>query len=532
MTIFRQIALLLLCAALPVLAGAQDFYTPGTVRDMRIELPYKSWDWKLDSLKKNNPDARLLGAAYVDGQFFDSVGVRYKGNSSYFRTRKETLKKLPLNVKLNFKKKKTKLTGGQNTVRLSNAFLDPSFIRDPLMYEVVRRYMPAPKCNFTRLTINEKSYGLYVNTEGVDTNFLRQHFGTTAGHLIKCDPDSWKKTRAQAGCPKGENASLAYLNDAAGCYEPFYEMDDANNAKAWASLLRLIRILNKAPDKIESALDVDQTLWMHALNNTMVNLDSYTGSLSHNYYLWADTFGISHPIMWDFNMAFGGWRRDMSFEEMSDEQLTIYTPLAESNNPKRPLISQLLKNKFFAKIYLAHYKTIVADYLTNGELLKHADKLLSTIKPYLSADSIKLYPFQAFNDCMDKTMNNGPDHIIGIRQLMDARAKWLAKNGLLNKPQPKVSDNKAVVTDKDCLVTCKVEGGKAAWLCYRVGKPRVFARVAMLDNGQNGDATAGDGIFTAKVEAAKIKQYYLIAENDDMASLLPERASFEFFEVK
>ena len=70
---------------------AQDFYGSG-VQEVRIELPYKSWEFKLDSLKSNNPEARLLGFATVNGERFDSVGVRYKGNSSFFRTRKETSK--------------------------------------------------------------------------------------------------------------------------------------------------------------------------------------------------------------------------------------------------------------------------------------------------------------------------------------------------------------------------------------------------------------------------------------------------------
>lgn len=524
-----QIRFLALFFLLPFFAPAQDFFAPSAVREVRIELPYRNWDWKLDSIKKNNPDARLLGTAYVDGQYFDSVGVRYKGNSSYFRTRKETYKKLPLNVKLNFKKRNAQIPGGHNTVRLSNAFLDPSFIRDPLMYEVVRRYMPAPQCNFAKVFVNEKFYGLYINTESIDSAFLRKHFGTAIGHIIKCDPDNWKKTRSQSGCPKGENASLAYLNDAPGCYDAFYEVEDV---KAWQPLLRLIKILNKTPEKIETALNVDQALWMHALNNVMVNLDSYTGSLSHNYYLWADTFGVCHPIMWDFNMAFGGWRRDMSFSEMSDDQLIMYSPLAESTNAKRPLISQLLKNKFYGKIYLAHYKTIVNDFLASGELLKSAEKLMATARPAVQADSLKLYPMQTFNDALDKTMTNGPDHIIGIRQLMDARAKWLARHGLLAKPQPKITDNQAVVADSLCTVSVKLEGGKSAWLCHRDVKFKAFSRVPMLDDGQNGDATPGDGIFTARVEAAKIKHYYIIGENDDMAATLPERASYEFFEVK
>ncbi len=108
------------------------FYGSG-VQEVRIELPYKQWDVKLGFLKKGpNAEARAMGTAWVNGQRFDSVGVRYKGNSSYFRTRNETSKKLPLNIKLDFKNKGQKMKDGQTTVKLSNAFLDPSFIREPL----------------------------------------------------------------------------------------------------------------------------------------------------------------------------------------------------------------------------------------------------------------------------------------------------------------------------------------------------------------------------------------------------------------
>ncbi len=514
---------------IPYFVFSQNFYSNTGIREVRIELPYKNWDFKLDSIKKNNPDARLLGVAHVDGQYFDSVGVRYKGNSSYFRSRKETYKKLPFNIKLNWYKKGQKITGNYTTVRLSNAFLDPSFIRDPLMYEVVRKYMPAPECNFSNLYINEKYFGLYINTESVDTVFLRKHFGVVNGDIIKCDPDNWKKVRSQTGCPKGENANLSYLNDSPGCYAAFYEVDDP---KGWTPLLNLIKVLNKTPDKIESVLDVDQTLWMHALNNIMVNLDSYTGSLSHNYYLWADTTGVCHPIMWDFNMSFGGWRRDMSFEQMTDEQLILYSPLAELDNKKRPLISNLLKNPLYRKVYLSHYKTIFNEFLTNGELFKHAENLTRQVESTVRRDTMKLYTDADFANALDKTMASGPDKIIGIRQLMDARAKWLARHPLLLKVAPKVIEKQAVITGEDCLVTAKMEGAKSAHLCFRVGKPFAFSRISMHDDGQNGDAAAADGIFSVRIPAAKIKQYYLIGENDEAAVTSPERSGMEFFEIK
>lgn len=507
---------------------AQDFYGAG-VQEIRIEFPQKYWDVKLDSLKKANPDSRLSATAWVNGQRFDSVGVRYKGNSSYFRTRNETLKKLPLNIKLDFKKKGQVLKGGQNAIKLSNAFLDPSFLRDPLTYEVIRKYMPAPLCNFAKVYLNNKYWGVYTNSESVDGNFIKKHFGVEGGHLVKCDPDNWKRVRSQTGCPKGENASLVYLNDNTGCYDAFYEVDDPS---AWKHLINLIKVLNKTPEKIESVLNVDQTLWMLAINNALVNLDSYNGSLSHNYYLWFDSLHVAHPIIWDLNMSFGGWRRDFSFQEMTDEQLIQYSPLAEFENLRRPLISKLLKIPLYRKTYLAHLRTISNDFLSSGLLLTRAQAMTKEIEPWVKADSLKLYSLTDFQNAYDKTMNSGSDNVIGLRQLMGKRSEWLAKHPLLIKAQPIITEAKAIKEAEKVKVTVKLSNAtRGGWLFYRTNRQYAFSRTPLLDDGTNGDAAVADGVYSTTIDAAIVKQWYIAAESEEAAATLPERASFEFFKL-
>lgn len=506
---------------------AQDFYG-NSVQEIRLKLPYHAWDSTLDSLKNVNPSARLLGTAFVNGTRFDSVGIRYKGNSSYFRTRKETIKKLPLNVKLDFKIKSQSLKDGQGTIKLSNAFLDPSFLRDPLAFEVIRRYMPAPLCNFIKVYVNDQFYGLYINTESIDEEFLEKHYETRSGFLVKCDPDNWKRVRSQSGCPKGENASLVYLNESPGCYDAFYEVDDP---ASWKPLLNIIKVLNKAPEQIESVLDIDQTLWMHALNNVLVNLDSYTGSLSHNYYLWIDSTGVGHPLIWDLNMAFGGWRRDYSFNQMSDEELIKLSPFVGYNLPKRPLISKVLQKPLFRKIYVAHIKTIVKDYLESGLLTERAQAMMKEIEPWVKKDSLKLYTYEDFKNSMDKTMVHGPDKIIGIRQLMDKRAEYLTTHPALTKEPPSIANVKHQVSDKKILVTATLSQADNGWLYYRNHPMYAFKRIAMNDAGKNGDTTAGDGVFSVSIPADKVKHYYVVGENEEAAALFPERASFEYLKV-
>ncbi len=509
-------------------AAAQDFYGKG-IQEIRIELPYPDWDWKLDSLKSVNPEGRLVGTAFINGVRYDSVGVRYKGNSSYYRTRKETSRKLPINIKLNFRLKEQRLKDGHTTLKLSNGFLDPSFIRDPLGYLFVRRYMPAPQCNFSKVFINRNFFGLYINTESVDELFIEKHFGTRAGYLVKCDPDQWKRVRSQSGCPKGENASLMYLNDNPGCYEAFYEVDDP---AAWRPLIHLIRVLNQEPQKIETVLNVDQTLWMHALNNVMVNLDSYTGSLSHNYYLWIDSTGVGHPIIWDLNMAFGGWRRDFSFSVMSDQELIEYSPLAEFSNAKRPLISKLLRVPLYRKIYLAHLRTIVNDWLAEDQWLKEAQAMMKEIDPWVPKDTLKLYPYEAFKWSLDSTLVVGPDKIIGLRELMGRRTKYLMQHPALNKAAPTIGPVKHEIQGDSVLVTAQMKDVENGWLYYRQHRMFAFQITPLNDAGENGDRQAADGIFSALLPRDKVKHYYVVAENKDAAALHPERASHAYLAIE
>lgn len=507
---------------------SQDFYGKD-IQEIRIGLPYPNWDKKLDSLKSVNPEARLAGFATINGTKFDSVGVRYKGNSSYFRSRKETYRKLPINVKLDYKIKTQKLKNGHTTVKLSNAFLDPSFVRDPLAYSIIRNYMPAPQCNFAKVFLNNTFYGLYINTESIDEEFLKKHFETSSGFLVKCDPDNWKRVRSQSGCPKGENASLMYLNDSPGCYDAFYEVEDA---AAWKPLLKLIRVLNRVPEDVEKVLDVDQTLWMHALNNAIVNLDSYTGSLSHNYYLWFDTTGVAHPLIWDLNMAFGGWRRNFSFEVMKDEELIQYSPLAEFDNPKRPLISKLLQRPLYRKLYVAHYRTIIKEQLENGKWLTDVQAMLKEIDPWVKKDSLKLYTYEDFQQSLDKTMESGPDKVIGLKQLMEKRTQYLTKHPIFSKTPPAISEVKHSVTGENVLITAKLGKAENGWLFYRTEKMFAFTRTAMNDKGENGDATAEDGIFSALLPVQTVKHYYIAAENAEAAATWPERASYEFLKIE
>ena len=56
---------------------------------------------------------------------------------------------------------------------------------------------------------------------------------------------------------------------------------------------------------MQNILNVDNSLWMLALDNVFVNLDSYYGG-GHNYYIFHDfEHDRMETLMWDVNESFG-----------------------------------------------------------------------------------------------------------------------------------------------------------------------------------------------------------------------------------
>jgi CotH kinase protein len=520
----KPLTLLLLLLSFSIFS--QSLFDVKQVREVRVTFAAKDWDKKLDSLKKLGNDFRLIGKVTIDGIAYDSCGIRYKGNSSYNSVRNLETPKLPFNIKANEVKKKQKFIGGYETLKLSNVFRDPSFIREVLSYEIVRKYMPASQANFVRLYVNEKLIGFYNSVEPVEDVLLQTAFGSDKGVLVKCDPD-WSATDKK--CPPNDKASLTYFSDDAKCYLQYYEMKSKEKVD---KIVKFAKILNKEPQNLEKTLNIDQVLWMHALNNTMVNLDSYLGKLSHNYYMYQDTFGIWQPIIWDLNLSFGGFRLDgIEPIPLSNEKMQQLSPFAHHQDAAYPLISQLLKNDTYRKIYVAHLKTILKENFDNDWYLTRAKELQKQIDFYVKNDDKKLYSYEAFLQNIEQSSEAGKVKIIGIKELMSARTAFLKTHQAIAKPAPILE--KVAHAKKDSLlsITCKATDSPKVYLYYREKKNAPFVVLEMKDDGTQDDTAANDGIFGLKMPLNQNLEYYIVAVGEQAATLSPERASKEFYKI-
>lgn len=511
--------------------SAQGFYDWNHIPEIKLYFEKSNWAEILTKMKDADSEQRLSASMMVDGVKYEGVGVRFKGNSSFKNVKKSGAKKLPFNIKVNYQNKDQKLSGNYETIKLSNCFRDPSFIREILSYEIGRKYLPSPKSNFAKLYINEEYIGLYSNAESVDEEFLKREFDEDKGAFFKCDPEFGNAKKPLSTCKAGDKSSLMYLGDHPLCYQSDYEM---KSDSGWNQLIDLMRTLQTKPDKIDPLLQVDLVLWMHAFNNVLVNLDSYTGRLSHNYYLYQTRTGQFCPILWDMNLSFGGFQYDgVSAQALSKEELQTMSPFIhyKNKNPKRPLIVNLLNNSFLRKVYVAHLRTIVEENFANGAYLKRAEEISKLIEQEVKADPNKLYSFEAFEKNLNETVNADGTPIIGVAELMQKRTEYLTSHPLLQQVTPEVKVVEHFQFGNTLAVQATLEGAEKAWLFYKTAKKEPFKSLEMKDNGGNNDVQPKDGIWGATIDFKKGTVYYVVAENEQTVKLSPQRASYEYYKV-
>jgi spore coat protein CotH len=174
--------LLMLAAALNP-AKAQDFYDRSSVQTIEVFFGFSDWDAQLDALASTTEDYLLADSVRINGVVFDSVGVKYKGNSSYNANNQKN----PLHIKLDF------IHGsydylGYTDVKLQNGYQDPSMIREVLSYAILEQYMDCPKANFANVYVNGSLRGLYSNAQSIDERFNGDHYYSAEASFFKCNP--------------------------------------------------------------------------------------------------------------------------------------------------------------------------------------------------------------------------------------------------------------------------------------------------------------------------------------------------------
>ncbi|HLP11596.1 MAG TPA: CotH kinase family protein [Flavobacteriales bacterium] len=384
------------------------FFGSPAVHTIKFTFPYVNVTDSLSWSYAN--DTYIKGDVEVDGTLYTNCGVKWKGNSSYT---------FPGNKK-SFKIDFNEFVTGQDhdglkKMNLNNCFKDPSFLREKLMLDfLVEHNLPAPRCTYAEVYINNVLWGLYTDVEEIDKTFLERWFGEKKGNLFKGDP----------------NGDLKWFGSAPSSYYSKYELKTNESENDWTDIVQLINIINNAPsgiyqDTLESFFDAQTYLYTWATHILFANLDSYPGS-GHNYYLYHDsTANKFRFISWDVNEAFGNFNMGMTIPTLENLAVT-YIPSPVTN---RPLHNNMLANGYEQPLYDAMCDLINLDW-SIWQMEYKIDSITNIIRPYVYADSMKFFTNANFeanidNDIVVPGTPGGPN-IAGIKSFLTNRRAAIA----------------------------------------------------------------------------------------------------------
>ena len=347
-------------------------------------MTFEKADWAEELAAFYRTDVDVPASVVVDGKTYADVGVHFRGNSSY-RSVPQGLKH-SLNLSFDHAHPHQEI-GGYRTLNLLNSNNDATFVRTVLYSEIARHYVPIARTNYMRVVINGESWGVYVNTQQFNKDFLREWFKESKGAR-------WKVP----GSPRGRGG-LEYLGDDAASYKSVYEIKTDDDTEDWKAFVNLCKVLNTTPtDRLEAALDsildIDGTLKFLALDVAFVNSDGYWTRAS-DFNVYRDPRGKFHILPHDFNEGFGGEAGGPGFGGgmMGTPELD---PLVGLDDARKPLRSKLLAVPALRQRYLAYVHDIADKWLDWRVVHPLVRQWQALIEPDVIVDTRKIYSTESF----------------------------------------------------------------------------------------------------------------------------------------
>lgn len=261
-----------------------DIYDPATIPVFELTL-----DAAALAILSNPSTVEADQKKWAHGTFkcgntvISDVGVRRKGSS--------TFRALP--QKAAFKIRFDKYVAGQRfrgltDLTLNNSMSDPTFIAERLAYHVFRSVgLPAQRANSAEVTINGDPYGLYLNVETPNLDFIKRVFPLTAKSIYEVNYGSQWLPGVEDGFD--ENAGDGTKDDVTALLQA---VQAANNATLLAD--------------VSAVLNTNEWLDFSAAEAAVGHYDGYAFGVwgSHNYFMAGNTSGRFSLVPWSTDLTF------------------------------------------------------------------------------------------------------------------------------------------------------------------------------------------------------------------------------------
>lgn len=371
----------------------------------KINIVMDDWDEFISSAESEEYYACTLE---IDGETYKNVAIRGKGNTSL--TKVAAYGNDRYSFKVEFDRYDSSVTyHGLDKLCLNNIIQDNTYMKDYLCYRLMAEMgVASPLCSYVYVSVNGSDWGLYLAVEGIEESFLQRNYGSDYGELYKPDSQSMGGGRGngkgfdmdandgKGGGRDGMNSSddtlLKYIDDDPDSYSNIF--DNAKTDISKSDKKRLIAALKTlSGDDPEQAVDVDAVIRYFVVHNFVLNFDSYTGSMIHNYYLYEDD-GQMQMIPWDYNLAFGAFQSAGGATSLVN--YPIDDPVSGGDTSDRPMLAWIFQNEEYTKLYHKYFAELISTVFDSGEFAQEFDSVVQMISPYVESDPTKFCTYEEF----------------------------------------------------------------------------------------------------------------------------------------
>lgn len=440
--------------------------------DYWTQLDNNYWAW-------NN--AEIPATMVVDGITYDSVGVRFKGQSSFQQVPNSDKK--PFSISLDYAHPNQDLMGYKK-LNLNNCFEDESFIREIFYQHQLKNHIPEAKSAYVQLYINGENWGLYPNIQQMNKDYYKEWFMSAKG-------TSWRADRPNHHVsPYGDGTgALNYLGSDSVIYETQYILKSTSKPNPWDDLINTCDVLNNTtlallPEK----MDIDRALWFLASEILFSDDDSYIQKGRMDYYVyWEKETGRIVPLEYDGSTVMNPMY--MNWSAFYHEDSINY-----------PLMNKLFAVPEYRQRYLAHLRTLIKEYFTSSTANAIIDSYKIQIDNLVQNDPKKLYTYTQFQN-----------EIIVLKDFITSRRNSLNSNSEVAEIAPTISNvawysngNPWVIPTimQSSTVRASVTSSSGIYqmnMYYSNAQVGNFIKIQMFDDGLHDDLTLGDGIYGASI---------------------------------
>lgn len=404
---------------------------------LQIDIQMAQDQWE-EMLKNAMAEEYYSCDVVINDQKVCNVGIRPKGNTSLSAIAMD-----PDSDRYSFKLEFDHYVEGQSCLGLdklilNNNYADSTNMKEALVYDMYQ-YLGADASlyNYAKISVNGEYWGIYLALEAVEESFLMRNYGTEDGKLYKPDnmkmgggagnggsvgqppqsedkrgqsaqfgekedtgskePQQEKNEKSEQERPQkmdfpggGSGAKLNYTDDDLSSYSDIWEGEVTDTGKAdHQRVITALKHISEGDD-LEKYLDVDNVLKYMAVHAFSVNMDSLSGSMAHNYYLY-ESNGILNILPWDYNLAFGGMNQGPENSASDVVNDAVDTPFDGTK-----FFDALLDNEEYLSRYHEYLRQLTEEYVSGGRFEAVYQRIRSQIDTLVLTDPTAFYSYEEY----------------------------------------------------------------------------------------------------------------------------------------